>query len=51
MDLLVANQTLAGDQPLEQLRERMEAGPCHLHVLMPATRVDQLEPPAVPGSD
>jgi hypothetical protein len=22
----------------------MEAGPCHVHVLMPATPVDQLEP-------
>jgi hypothetical protein len=51
MDLVVANQTLAGDQLLEQLRERMEAGPCHVHVLVPATPVDQSEPPAVPGSD
>jgi hypothetical protein len=31
-----------GDQLLEQLRERMEAGPCHFHVLVPATPVDQL---------
>jgi hypothetical protein len=49
MDLPARQQTLAGDQLLEQLRERMEAGPCH--VLVPATPVDQLEPPAVPGSD
>jgi hypothetical protein len=42
MDLVVANQTLGGDQLLEQLRERMEAGPCHFHVLVPATPVDQL---------
>jgi GABA permease len=41
---VVANQTLGGDQLLEQLRERMEAGPCHFHVLVPATPVDQLEP-------
>jgi hypothetical protein len=39
--LVVANQTLGGDQLLEQLRERMEAGPCHFHVLVPATPVDQ----------
>jgi hypothetical protein len=51
MYLVVANQTLGGDQLLEQLRERMEAGPCHFHVLVPATLVDQLEPPGVPGSD
>jgi hypothetical protein len=42
IDLVVANQTLGGDQLLEQLRERMEAGPCHFHVLVPATPVDQL---------
>jgi hypothetical protein len=42
--LVVANQTLGGDQLLEKLRERMEAGPCHFHVLVPATPVDQLEP-------
>jgi hypothetical protein len=51
MDLVVANQTLAGDQLLEQLRERIDAGPCHFHVLVPATPVDKLEPPGVPGSD
>jgi len=51
MYLVVADQTLGGDQLLEQLRERMEAGPCHFHMLVPATLVDQLEPPAVPGSD
>jgi hypothetical protein len=42
--LVVANQTLGGDQLLEQPRERMEAGPCHFHVLVPATPLDQLEP-------
>jgi hypothetical protein len=40
--LVVANQTLGGDQLLEQLRERLDAGPCHFHVLVPATPVDQL---------
>jgi hypothetical protein len=51
IDLVVANQTLGGDQLLEQLRERMEAGPCHFHVLVPATPVDQLSRLGVPGSD
>ena len=41
MDLVVANQTLAGDQLLGQLRERMGAGPCHFHVLVPASPVDR----------
>jgi hypothetical protein len=51
MYLVVANQTLGSDQLREQLRERMEAGPRLFHMLVPATPVDQLEPPAVPGSD
>lgn len=42
--LVVANQTLGGDQLLEKLRERMEAEPSHFHVLVPATPVDQLAP-------
>jgi len=42
--LVVANLTLGGDQLLEKLRERMEAGPCHFHVLVPATPVAELEP-------
>jgi hypothetical protein len=37
MYLVVADQTLGGDQLREQLRERMEAGPCHFHMLVPAT--------------
>lgn len=42
--LVVANQTFGGDQLLAKLRERMEPGPCHFHILVPATPVDQLEP-------
>jgi hypothetical protein len=42
--LVVANQTLGGDQLLEKLRERMAAGPSHFHVLVPATPAGQLEP-------
>jgi hypothetical protein len=41
--LVVANQTLGGDRLLEQLRERLSAGPCHFHLLVPATPVEQLE--------
>jgi hypothetical protein len=42
--LVVADQTLGGDQLLEKLRERMGAGPSHFHVLVPATPADKLEP-------
>jgi hypothetical protein len=47
--LVVANRTFGDDQLLEKLRERMEAGPSHFHVLVPATRVDHalFEPPVL----
>jgi len=48
--LVVANQTLGGDQLLACVRERMRAGPCHFHVLVPATPADQLDPASVPDS-
>jgi hypothetical protein len=48
--LVVANQTLGGDQLLACVRERMAAGPCHFHVLVPATPADQLDPASVPHS-
>ena len=35
--LIVANQTLGGDHLMDLLRERVEAGPCTLHTLVPAT--------------
>jgi len=35
--LVVANQTLGGDPLLEQVRARLEAGPCSFHILVPAT--------------
>jgi len=35
--LIVANQTLGGDHLLELVRERLAAGPCAFHVLVPAT--------------
>jgi len=46
--LVVANQTLGGDQLLARVRERMSAGPCHFHVLVPATPAEQLDPASVP---
>ncbi len=42
--LIVANQTLGGDALLAEVGERMRAGPCHFHVLVPATPTDQLDP-------
>lgn len=35
--LVVANRTLGGERLLEQLRQRVEAGSCSLHVLVPAS--------------
>ena len=35
--LVVANQTLGGEHLLDALRERMAAGPCQFHVVVPAT--------------
>jgi hypothetical protein len=39
--LLVANQTLGGEELLRQIRERLAAGPCRFYVLVPATPIDQ----------
>src|SRR6266545_3182143 len=41
--LMVANQTLGGDQLLACVQERMRAGPSHFHVLVPATPASQLD--------
>lgn len=35
--LVVANQTLLGDQLLGRIAERMAAGPCQFYVVVPAT--------------
>ena len=35
--LIVANQTLAGEPLLNAVKERLEAGECHFHVVVPAT--------------
>jgi nucleotide-binding universal stress UspA family protein len=42
--LVVANQTLGGAQLLDEVRARIQAGPCQFHVLVPATPTDQLDP-------
>jgi hypothetical protein len=41
--LVVANQTLVGDELLGRVRERMREGPCRFHVLVPATPASQLD--------
>jgi nucleotide-binding universal stress UspA family protein len=49
--LVVANQTLGGEQLLAKIRECMAAGPCRFYVLVPATPTDQYRwppPLAVP---
>jgi hypothetical protein len=49
--LVVANQTLGGDELLAAIRERMEGGDCHFHLVVPATPAGQLDPgPAEPGA-
>jgi hypothetical protein len=42
--LVVANQTLGGEQLLAAIRRRSRAGPAHFHVVVPATPVERLDP-------
>jgi hypothetical protein len=42
--LVVANQTLGGEQLLGAIRDHMAAGPCHFHLLVPATAAGDLSP-------
>ncbi|HKG50162.1 MAG TPA: hypothetical protein VKB14_06965 [Actinomycetales bacterium] len=46
--MIVANQTLGGDELLEVVRDRMQAGPCSFWVLVPATPVRDLAPNIIP---
>ena len=39
--LVVANQTLGGEHLLDKVRECVAAGPCHFHVLVPASPGDE----------
>jgi hypothetical protein len=42
--LVVANQTLGGEQLLSAIRDHMATGPCHFHLLVPATAATDLSP-------
>lgn len=42
--LVVANQTLGGEQLVGAIQERMAAGPSHFHLLVPATPAGELDP-------
>ncbi|HEX6677759.1 MAG TPA: hypothetical protein VF486_22410 [Actinomycetes bacterium] len=42
--LVVANQTLGGEELVGVIRERIAAGPSHFHLLVPATPADELDP-------
>jgi GABA permease len=37
--LVVANRTLGGEQLLDEMRNRLETGPCRFHVVVPVTPV------------
>jgi len=41
--LVVANQTLGGDELQTAIRDHMATGPCHFHVLVPATAAGDLD--------
>ncbi|HEU4397655.1 MAG TPA: hypothetical protein VFU54_07455 [Actinomycetota bacterium] len=41
--LVVANQTLGGEELANAIQERMAAGPSHFHLLVPATPAGQLD--------
>jgi hypothetical protein len=41
--LVVANQTLGGDELLSVIRDHMAVGPCHFHLLVPATAASDLD--------
>lgn len=42
--LVVANQTLGGEELWVAIRERIAGGDCHFHLLVPATPAAQLDP-------
>ena len=46
--LVVANQTLGGDELAKSVRDRMAAGPCEFWVLVPATPAKDLVSPSMP---
>jgi nucleotide-binding universal stress UspA family protein len=48
--LVVANQTLGGEELWAAIRERMAGGDCHFHLVVPATPASQLDPVLGPAS-
>ncbi len=42
--LVVANQTLGGEELWAAIRDRLGGGDCHFHLLVPATPAGQLDP-------
>jgi hypothetical protein len=46
--LVVANQTLGGEELWRAIRERITGGDCHFHLLVPATPASQLDPGLTP---
>ena len=46
--LVVANQTLGGEELWGAIRERIAGGDCHFHLLVPATPASQLDPGLTP---
>jgi hypothetical protein len=42
--LVVANQTLGGEELWGAIQERIAGGDCHFHLLVPATPASQLDP-------
>jgi hypothetical protein len=46
--LVVANQTLGGEELWGAIRERIAGGDCHFHLLVPATAASQLDPGLTP---
>ena len=47
--LVVANQTLGGEELWGVIRERMGTGDCHFHLVVPATPAGQLDPSSAAG--
>jgi len=48
--LVVANQTLGGEEFETAIRDHVAAGPCHFHVLVPATSASDLDAAYLAGA-
>jgi hypothetical protein len=48
--LVVANQTLGGEELWGVIRERMGTGDCHFHLVVPATPAGELDPTGAAGA-